>query len=198
MAQRSLDTDPVYAGADTWYRFSGNMLEKSTDAKRTWNGVEIKCKECRDTELPFFLERKMQWLDKDNGYIWGDDGTYAYALYLFRTTDGGKTWTEFHADFIPQSSHIDEVKILDKTHHFIFIGYSANWSSEKDETKKGVFYVYSEDAGVSWKLMQVTPDDVSQFNVKSEVAFGDNGVGVMTVGSAMYKTADFGKTWNKL
>ena len=148
-----VDTTAILAGNDVYYRFMSHYLEKSVDGAKTWSKVELKKGNFR---LPFVMERNMIWMDENNGYLFGDDGTFSYAANTLRTFDGGKTWHTFHAENISQSGvRLKTIHRVDANHHFMLFGMSTKFLSKSP--KKGIYYAYSNNAGKTWSMNVIKP-----------------------------------------
>jgi hypothetical protein len=107
---------------------------------------------------------------------------------LWRTTDGGATWTLVPAASLPNptSGEFGITNVYEK------FGSTNIWFG----TNKGRIY-YTSDAGVTWNVTTV-----NSANTISDIAFYDamNGICMTYVGtstnSAVYGTTDGGQTWN--
>jgi photosystem II stability/assembly factor-like uncharacterized protein len=196
-AQRKTDKTPVHAGNNVYYRFGIDILEKSIDGAKTWKLIDIPQVTAFDNgnTLPFFLSYSMQWMDENNGYLFGDDGTYAYAATIFRTFNGGKTWHVFHAENISQSGmYLKKITMLDDKHHFAFFGITDNWT-EKKNPRHSITYAYSTNGGKSWDLGFIELDDKIRQIKGLNVDLLKDGTGTITNDSGNWVTNDFGKSW---
>jgi photosystem II stability/assembly factor-like uncharacterized protein len=109
---------------------------------------------------------------------------------IWRTTDGGNTWTMVPGANIPNPSSSAEYSIVDLYAKF---GSSNFWFG----TNAGRIY-YTTDAGVTWSVTQVggTGDVVTEIAFSSPLrglAYVSNGTSI-----DVYNTIDGGVTWNPI
>ena len=199
IGQQKMDTTAVLAGNNIYYRFMGSILEKSTDGAKTWKHIKTPKVTAFNNSgmLPFFIAHNMQWMDENNGYLFGDDGTFNYAAVILRTFDGGKSWHKFYAEGISQSGmYLKEIQTIDDKHHFAMLGVTDDWSGKK-ESVRGIHYVYSSNGGKSWKMnvLEIPKDIHYKKGPKAELKA--NGTGIIQHELGKWETKDFGKTWTK-
>lgn len=130
------------------------------------------------------------------GSKWSDDAIISNQLntnrkaLIYRTSDGGKTWTPAfsgNGTFISASHTSDAIFALKKEY------YGEGVAQAK-------LYLYkSSDVGISWKQVSELSDGVFQ------IAFCNSDIGVALsasfdkkFGKALLQTMDGGKTWNKM
>lgn len=200
LVQAQIQTrDSIYKASDeVFYRFQAQHLEKSSDAGKIWKVLPIQKGKNAGTALPFFIQRNMQWLDKDNGYVFGDDQTYAYSSYILRTFDGGQTWHHFHAENIEGSGFaLKKIETIDSAHHVAVLGATTNMLAQKDEVFEGIFLAVSQNGGKKFQLVAVPlKRNQSQWNL--EYSFAKDGSGTLQLKDQKWTTDDFGQSWTKM
>ncbi|HEY8315030.1 MAG TPA: hypothetical protein VIG51_12785 [Candidatus Baltobacteraceae bacterium] len=131
-----------------------------------------------------------------------NDVTYGDGVY--KTTDGGKTWTNLG---LKATRHISRILVDPKNPNHVIVG--ALGDVFKDSTDRGVYV--TDDGGKSWtKTLYVGPQ-----SGPSEMAMDPNDPNVIYAGiwqfrrepwtfhsggpaDGLYKSSDGGKTWTKL
>ncbi|MCU0414734.1 MAG: T9SS type A sorting domain-containing protein, partial [Ignavibacteriaceae bacterium] len=138
------------------------LILKTTDAGTTWNNISTLPQ--NGTEKG--LSNSMKWVDLQNGWF----GTDASRIY--RTTNGGLTWTSSSANF----QNINAVTFSD-----ISSGVSA-----------GEDINYTSDGGANWftKPGQITGEIVSAASAKQIP-----GKFLFVTGNEVYKTDDSGDAY---
>jgi photosystem II stability/assembly factor-like uncharacterized protein len=123
---------------------------------------------------------------------------------IYKTTDGGQNWKHMG---LPKSERISNIIINPKNSKEVFVGVlGALWGDSED---RGIYK--TTDGGITWnKIMYVSPNtgcselvmdptnpDVmyAAFWEFRRTAYSFNSGGD---NSALYKTTDGGKTWNKI
>jgi photosystem II stability/assembly factor-like uncharacterized protein len=180
------------------YKVKGTSLFKSVNGGKTWNNIpiDVKGRNSRGEDVPFVTNRSMQWMDENNGYLYGDDGTFHYSIVILHTSDGGKTWTRHQPDIVSYSSSIPQIDIIDNKHHFAFYGYREYTASGDKEDKHTIFYSYSEDGGESFKLGKFKTGNLSKIDGQYQIELNPDGTGTISIEKKSWITTDFGKTWS--
>ena len=171
------------------YKLLRGNLEKSVNGGKTWKVIQ--------NELPFYNHLAMQWIDEDNGYLLGDDGTFAYAANVMRTFDGGKTWNTFYAEGLTYTAmNLEKVEIISDEHHFVALGFVEYGLGLKEKEVPAFYYATSSNGGKSFKLGSIKlPKDVRLEKTNSTLALNADGTGTLSGEGLSYQTKDFGKTW---
>jgi photosystem II stability/assembly factor-like uncharacterized protein len=135
------------------------LILKTTDAGTTWNNISTLPQ--NGTEKG--LSNSMKWIDLQNGWFGTDDSR------IYRTTDGGLTWTSSTASF----QNLNAVTFTDISSG-VSAGDDINWTS---------------DGGTTWftKPGQITGEVVSAASAKQIP-----GKFLFITGNEVYKTDDYG------
>jgi photosystem II stability/assembly factor-like uncharacterized protein len=142
----------------------GNSIFKTMDGGANWEG---------STFYPGYV-RRMQFLTTQIGYVWGGISYDGYSRgELYKTTDGGTTWTDLVTAEIPE---IVAAHFVDQN-----TGYYANFNREIYKTTNG---------GQSWTLVTSGFTDYI-----TDMVFVDDQNGYLTTyGGKVYATDD-GTNW---
>ena len=154
-----------------------SIILKTDDSGATWSLQNI----FPNDEMPLLCS---YFPNKDTGYVFG----YSTAIYpcgkVFRTIDGGSTWTNL----------TPSIYILG--YDSLLSAYFINGQKGFVAGKDGSFFK-TIDAGNTWETVSSTID-LSHINFNC-IRFINNTIGYL-VGSAgsIYKTTDGGNTWDSL
>src|SRR3954449_12465586 len=120
---------------------------------------------------------------------------------LFRTTDGGMTWTPIADGKIPVGS-MGSIAVADSDPNIIYVGTGSDGIRSNVSTGRGVYR--TTDGGASWQFLGLY--DAGQIgavrihptnpNVAWVAAYGD--AFKRNVERGVFKTEDGGKTWRKV
>src|SRR3954470_16788976 len=120
---------------------------------------------------------------------------------LFRTTDGGTTWTPIADGKIPVGS-MGSIAVADSDPNIIYVGTGSDGIRSNVSTGRGVYR--TTDGGASWQFLGLY--DAGQIgavrihptnpNVAWVAAYGD--AFKRNVERGVFKTEDGGKTWRKV
>lgn len=158
----------------------GNALVESSDGGRTWND-----------RLQFVgVYAGMQVFGTD-GFIWAIDIT-SYTLTLYRTADGGSSWTAVPAPNFP----VDDAFFLDASHGWLVSG--------SPQTGFGSEPLYATtDGGATWTRVGTLPQRAPMSRVYGvgtyRVTFSrqaDGSLRAWDIGTAeLYTSTDNGRSW---
>src|SRR5436190_827855 len=120
---------------------------------------------------------------------------------LFRTTDGGTTWTPIADGKIPVGS-MGSIAVADSDPNIIYVGTGSDGVRSNVSTGRGVYR--TTDGGASWQFLGLY--DAGQIgavrihptnpNIAWVAAYGD--AFKRNVERGVFKTEDGGKTWRKV
>jgi len=194
----ALNLQPFFWDADTaWftpYRYSGGVLFHTQDGGLTWS----------ETPVPFDNARTF-FLDLSYGYALVSLGAGAGSHYvaLYRTLDGGATWTEVFSHEPGESKSLPEsgtkngitfrgvdhgwiggsIPMTDTFHFYATTDGGVTWAKETDiSTPPGINNAWLD----VWQLTFVSAS-VAYLPVRSLDSAGDQ--------LLVYRSADYGETW---
>ncbi len=143
----------------------------TNDAGQTWE-VLFTLPPGADTTFnaPFFLDSNTGWVVGDNGLIW-------------KTTDGGFTWTDQSPDTLITTSHLQSISPVDANTIYV--------SGDDGAILK------STDGGSTWTDQTIPAsasdlDRIHAFNADSAFAMSNSNDGYI------FSTTDGGTTWNTI
>jgi photosystem II stability/assembly factor-like uncharacterized protein len=111
----------------------------------------------------------------------GNDGLVQCSVGVFRSDDGGRTWT---AAGKLTAGTVESLALTTGGHAVVFMAGSPGCN--------GMRSLVSDDAGASWQVTGcLTATQSPTF-----VALAANGDGQTTSFSAVYRTTDYGRTWD--
>lgn len=162
---RSYLGNDTYVGGNLFASGAGYILGarnlKTTDGGITWNPINITADYYSPVQASAFVDDKT--------------GFYADYYHIYKTTDGGNTWTKKYTDSI---APIGKIYFFDSQ-----IGFFLN-----------ELYLYkTANGGESWDKVKVSPADLGIPNIN----FIDRKTGYVSDYSGIYKTTDGGNTWAK-
>ena len=190
------EVQPRFSG----YAFPGTGVFKSTDAGRTWNPMGL-------TDSHHIAKIVIDPTNPDVVYVaaMGHQWTPNTERGIFKTTDGGRTWTR--ALFLDEQTGAIDV-VMDPSDHTVL--YASMWQIETGP-KSGIYR--SRDAGRTWsKLTNGLPAgligrsnlDVAPSHPQTVYVYLDNRAplvggrgGRAYVGGEVYRSDDRGDTWHK-
>ena len=149
-------TDIISFNENTAYMIM-DVLRKTTDQGTTWENV-----------LSPGDEAAMSFLDKDTGWV-----SHSYQPKVFRTYDGGLSWTTFNTNLQAAFGLIDFVQIND--------GYTV--------TDLGKVY-RSTDGGETWQFINTT------LAYQKKLEMFPEGKGWL-IGNGIWRTEDGGINWTQ-
>ena len=159
-------------GIDTVYVIGGigtGMIARSTNQGESWE----------KQLLPIATLRDIIFTDHNTGYVVGDNGG------IVKTSDGGTTW-------IPLDSGTDlPLNAIAAT------GPNNIWIVGGLYVKTSYYGIilHSTDEGNTWQQVDPFPENNKKYF--EDIAFRNN-LGFITGISTVYKTVDYGNTWEKL
>jgi photosystem II stability/assembly factor-like uncharacterized protein len=162
------------------YALTGSELGLTDDAGSSW----------RDATPPGLAAsnvRAVRFLDSANGFLVGLSGTADQAFALWRTTDGGQTWT---SSPLPMPTSVDaaapiSVSAPDPSHIFV----SLSLQQSLGLPGPGVLLA-SSNGGRTWSR-QLLPGS-------GQIAFATATRGWLApVDGQLYRTGDGGRTWRQ-
>lgn len=190
------DSKVIYAGA------AGGGVWKSSDGGVTFNPIfEKHCQSIGAIAIDPKNPDQVLWVG--TGEVWTRNSV-TVGDGIYKSTDGGQNWTNMG---LPKSERISAVIINPNNTNEVFVGVlGALWG---DSQERGVYK--TNDGGKTWeKIFYVNPTtgcadlamDPTNPNVlyasfwefrRTAYSFNSGGVN-----SALYKSTDGGKSWNKI
>jgi len=175
----------------------GDGVYKSEDGGRSWRNVGLKASEHIGRIVVDPHDSDTVWVAAQ-GPLWGPGGDRG----LYKTTDGGKTWTK-SLDISPDTGVTDVV--IDPRN--MDVVYAASW-----QRRRHVFtYVgggpeggihKSTDGGKTWtKLHGGLPAEVGRIGLAISPANADYLYATVEAGEGQggtYRSTDFGASWQKM
>lgn len=166
-------------GGKKWKKQMGSSSQMSTMTETPVDGT------CSGVEGPLNALMKVFFIDKDNGFTVGADGT------ILRTENGGTSWehTAFNTmEILPDELIMNGIISLN-LYDVFFINENSGWVVGDSGT-----ILHSEDGGKQWAVQNIglLPPLFSIYfkNPEEGWAVGQNGFSL--------KTEDGGKTWGKV
>jgi photosystem II stability/assembly factor-like uncharacterized protein len=164
-------------------------IYKTTNGGSSWDKVQSAGPHTQNTPgaLPFGGDKSgMAFRDMKNGWIGGSQPIIGHS-YLYRTTDGGKTW-EFQDLSIPAA--YSSTSVLDFAPKFFNSKDGVLPVSLETQTQNIDFFV-THDGGQTWQSMRVA---------RNEAAYDIASMKDIWVwsGKTLSVTHDSGKTWTAI
>ena len=132
-----------------------------------------------------YIFNSISFLDKDFGFITGNNGTY------LRTLDGGRFWKEVRLEMDVDFTTADFL-----SPSFGFIGGKIKRPNNSENREPlGVKILYTEDGGNSWKPCYEDQESTSLFNIK---VLNSGAIVVVTPEKGILKSDDKAKTWKNV
>lgn len=190
------EVQPRFAG----YAYAGSGVFKSTDAGKTWTNMGLADShhigkvliDANDPNIVYVAAMGHQWTpNRERG--------------VFKTTDGGRTWTQ--ALFLDDVTGAIDV-VMDPSNHNVL--YASMWQIETGP-RSGIYR--STDAGATWKklgnglptgLIGRSNIDIAPSRTQTVYVYLDNRApltggpaGRAYVGGEVYRSDDRGDSWRK-
>jgi photosystem II stability/assembly factor-like uncharacterized protein len=187
IAADALTVEPVAHSLETGllpggfgYALTGSELALTSDAGSSWHDATPPGLAASDV-------RTVRFLDPENGFVIGLSGAYHQAFTLWRTADGGLTWTSSQ---LPMPTSVDaaapiSVSAPDASHIFV----SLSLQQSLGLPGPGVLLA-SSNGGRSWSR-ELLP-------ASGEIAFASAMRGWLApVDGRLYHTGNGGRTWRQ-
>jgi len=161
-----------FLSATTTYGLVGNSFIKSTDGCNTWKNI--------GAPFPTGNTNQFDFINENTGYCiaGGELGSSAEVAKVFRTNDGGKTWTSTYGGKDIMYDNLYSIDFIDDKIGFVSGGYNDTHTFR------------TIDGGSTWT--KVNDYSFSQMKFLSSL------VGYGRSYSKIYKTIDGGSTWSVL
>ncbi|MGF7429685.1 hypothetical protein PQV03_02705 [Thermoanaerobacterium thermosaccharolyticum] len=179
------------------------QIFKSLDGGNSWTQINLPIDILsKDVYSNVYVENVVPYfLDSDNVWIsWINNNNT--ALYILKTTDGGKTWSKLSYKLPQFTQSISKIQ---------FVTPNTGWLLAVSDgvAEQQIKYLFrTNDGGKTWEKINVTSSDsysgLPLVGTSTDMIFYgvDNGwVGVSNPISAdviLYKTMDGGNTWSKV
>lgn len=165
---------------------SGSCIYRTTDAGETWEQQNI-----NGFTSPGSFVNFVHFFDANNGFAAGDPVGSPLEFEIWRTADGGDTWTQVPGANIPNPTNSTEYGYNGGN---IVIGNTIWMPTNKGRILK------STDQGLTWTVSQAPLTDFGAATQSGRLAFSDanNGCLLKTVGTTYtyYTTTNGGTTWS--
>src|SRR5229473_2081727 len=173
------------SGEEAWIAESGQqpgaIVSHTADGDQTWQSATLSANVPVDRARMSFINSQDGWIEAETGGATGND-----FEMIFRTTDGGKSWTAVSRTTYGSQSNIPATFPFSghKT-GLTFINASTGWAT-------GPWLYITRDGGATWKqqTLPTAPDQVfappTFFNARD---------GILSANSQLFVTHDGGTTW---
>lgn len=187
-APLTMDADGLYEECDTGFfiseavtaiAYGGNdapiQVLISCDMGKTWNTYSVEGSE------PMGTSRYIGFVSEDDGWLVASTGSAAGLSYnyVFRTTDGGKTWT--------QAGNPNDLY----AHNISGAGFATAeiaFLSFRVDSDPGPTIYWTQDGGDTWMQIDVTVPEEYDYNIPLSPFF----TGADGIYPIQYKTSDSG------
>jgi photosystem II stability/assembly factor-like uncharacterized protein len=188
---RGKQDDIVFINRDRgWYGNGAGNLYCTMDGGESWEKI---------WEQPGTFIRALGFLDDNNGFL-GNVGTNYFPNVtdshpLYRTRDGGVSWTPVQADGIGVVAGICGIDIA--RHRGMTIVTAAG------RVGGPVTMMRSLDSGESWRVIDLSPHagmilDVKFFDVMNGFVCAASSSSMAEANAAILRTTDGGETWSRV
>lgn len=188
--------DLSFVNANTgWYGNGLGKLFQTIDGGATW---------MQKAHMPGTFIRALGFVDEKMGFM-GNVGTQYYPDVtdthpLYRTNDGGTTWTKVQAEGIDKVKGICGIHILPQQR--IYQGEMRNTPIIHAAGRVGgpAYVIRSLDAGANWQVIDVTAQadfilDVHFFDVNNGLLCTSTSDKIEKGEAQMLRTSDGGRSW---
>lgn len=187
--QRGTPVTPDFVTASVAWLFAlgSNQLYVTTDGGKTWQQRTAPTDDQYNSLVRFaFINARDGWIILSNQFDPGHS-----PLALFRTTDGGKTWTKLQSVDAQGNSQLGNLP-LQRINWLTFTDAAAGWATGDNARSDGVVRLYmTHDGGATWQAQEL-PLPSQGFDGPTVDArapeFFDAQNGILAVGSS---TANF-------
>jgi photosystem II stability/assembly factor-like uncharacterized protein len=156
----------------------GAIVSHTTDGGQTWHGATLSANVPLDPARMSFINSQDGWIEAETGGATGND-----LELLFRTTDGGKSWTAVAST--GSGNTPPTFPFFGHKSGLVFVNASTGWA-----TADGVYVTH--DGGVTWQRQTLpNPPDMS---FALPTFFNDHD-GFLPDDSQLFVTHDSGTTW---
>src|SRR5258708_7429114 len=173
------------SGEEAWIAESeqrpGAIVSHTTDGGQTWQSATLSANVPIDPARMSFINGQDGWIEAETGGATGND-----LELLFRTTDGGKSWTAVSRTTYGSQSNIPAT--FPFTGHktgLTFINASTGWAT-------GPWLYITHDGGAIWQS-QTLP--IAPGQVFAAPTFFNARDGILPANSQLFVTHDSGTTW---
>ncbi len=173
------------SGEEAWIAESGQqpgaIVSHTADGGQTWQSATLSANVPVDRARMSFINSQDGWIEGETGGATGND-----FEMIFRTTDGGKSWTAVSRTTYGSQSNIPAT--FPFTGHktgLTFINASTGWAT-------GPWLYITHDGGATWQsqTLLTAPDQVF-----APPTFFTAHDGILPGGSQLFVTHDGGTTW---
>ena len=190
-----LDTSTAWLSVGAGDTTTGTLYH-TTDGGVTWTS----------TTVPF-VGGSLQFIDPMNGWdlVGLSAGMSHEAVAIFRTSDGGATWSQIFTDDPNASGTSDSLPLVGDKNGITVLDLSHAWVTGA-EPEDNLIYVYaSQDGGSTWSLQNLSlPSDYSgAMTGPSQPVFFGTSQAVLPVqlfannaGTDFYVSHDGGQSWS--
>ena len=184
--------DIIYAGTGEGFGRTmvyGQGIWKSINRGSTWTQIEATANDARFTNIM----RLVSHPENPNLIVAATaegvrNAALTEASYLFRTTDGGLTWSQtYQSNGTLYGGRIEQVIASPNSFDTLYAAINS----------EGI--LKSTDAGISWNLVYSVPADVGRIEIAvspSNPAWIYASAQIDPSGSRLYVSIDAGQTWN--